>query len=61
VFPQPIATSQHPLALFLYDLHWVATTTLELLESPITDPDVRHVLLIGASRDSEVGSSPPLM
>jgi hypothetical protein len=35
--------------------------TLELLESLITDPDVRHVSLIEAYRDNEVFLSPPLM
>ena len=34
---------------------------LELLERLVTDPDVRHVLLIGAYRDNEVSSSHPLM
>ena len=55
------ATSDHPLALFLDDLQWLDTATLELLERLITDPDVRHVLLIGAYRDNEVSSSHPLM
>ncbi|HEX4138463.1 MAG TPA: AAA family ATPase [Bryobacteraceae bacterium] len=55
------ATAEHPLALFLDDLQWLDTATLELLERLITDPDVRHVLLIGAYRDNEVSSSHPLM
>jgi predicted ATPase/signal transduction histidine kinase len=56
VFARP----EHPLALFLDDLQWLDTATLELLERLITDPDVRHVLLIGAYRDNEVSSSHPL-
>jgi predicted ATPase/signal transduction histidine kinase len=55
------ATPEHPLALFLDDLQWLDTATLELLERLITDSDVRHVLLIGAYRDNEVSSSNPLM
>jgi PAS domain S-box-containing protein len=55
------ATAEHPLALFLDDLQWLDTATLELLERLVTDPDVRHVLLIGAYRDNEVSSSHPLM
>jgi predicted ATPase/signal transduction histidine kinase/GAF domain-containing protein len=55
------ATAEHPLALFLDDLQWLDTATLELLEHMVTDPDVRHVLLIGAYRDNEVRSSHPLM
>ena len=55
------ARPEHPLALFLDDLQWLDTATLELLESLVTDPDVNHVLLIGAYRDNEVSSSHPLM
>src|SRR5579863_2186475 len=55
------ATSEHPLALFLDDLQWLDTATLELLERLATDPDVQHVLLIGAYRNNEVSSSHPLM
>ncbi len=55
------ARPEHPLALFLDDLQWLDTATLELLERLITDPDVRHVLLIGAYRANEVSSSHPLM
>jgi PAS domain S-box-containing protein len=55
------ASPEHPLALFLDDLQWLDMATLELLERLVTDPDVRHVLLIGAYRDNEVSSSHPLM
>ena len=55
------ARPEHPLALFLDDLQWLDTATLELLERLVTDPDVRHVLLIGAYRNNEVSSSHPLM
>jgi PAS domain S-box-containing protein len=55
------AAAEHPLVLFLDDLQWLDTATLELLERLITDPDVRYVLLIGAYRDNEVSSSHPLM
>jgi PAS domain S-box-containing protein len=55
------ATAEHPLALFLDDLQWLDTATLELLQLLATDPDVRQLLLIGAYRDNEVDSSHPLM
>ncbi len=57
VFARP----EHPLALFLDDLQWLDTATLELLERLVADPDVRHVLIIGAYRDNEVSSSHPLV
>ena len=55
------ARPEHPLALFLDDLQWLDPATLELLERLVTDPDVRHVLLIGAYRDNEVSPTHPLM
>jgi predicted ATPase/signal transduction histidine kinase len=55
------AGAEQPLALFLDDLQWLDMATLELLERLTTDPEVRHVLLIGAYRDNEVGTSHPLM
>jgi predicted ATPase len=42
-------------------LQWLDAATLELLRNLITDPDIKHLLLIGAYRDNEVGSSHPLM
>jgi PAS domain S-box-containing protein len=55
------ATREHPLALFLDDLQWLDTATLELLERLVADQGVRHLLLIGAYRDNEVSSAHPLM
>jgi PAS domain S-box-containing protein len=55
------ARPEHPLALFLDDLQWLDSATLELLERLITDPNVRHLMLVGAYRDNEVSSSHPLM
>jgi PAS domain S-box-containing protein len=60
-FLSAFARPEHPLALFLDDLQWLDTATLELLERLATDPDVRHVLLVGAYRDNEVSASHPLM
>jgi predicted ATPase len=57
VFAQP----EHPLALFLDDLQWLDTATLELLEHIFTNTDVRHLLLVGAYRDNEVTTSHPLL
>ena len=57
VFARP----EHPLALFLDDLQWLDAATLDLLEDLLTQPDVRHLLLIGAYRDNEVNATHPLM
>ena len=55
------ARKEHPLALFLDDLQWMDAATLELLEHLITHSEVRHLLLVGAYRDNEVGAAHPLM
>jgi predicted ATPase len=55
------ARAEHPLALFLDDLQWLDTATLELLERLVTEPDVHHLLLIGAYRDNEVIPPHPLL
>jgi PAS domain S-box-containing protein len=57
VFSRP----EHPLALFLDDLHWLDTATLDFLEHLVTHSDVQHLLLIGAYRDNEVSPSHPLL
>ena len=56
VFAQP----EHPLALFLDDLQWLDAATLDFLENLLTQPDVSHLMLIGAYRDNEVDSTHPL-
>src|SRR5712672_556951 len=55
------ARKDHPLALFLDDLQWLDTATLDLLEHLVTHPEVRHLLLVGAYRDNEVGAAHPLL
>ena len=55
------ARKEHPLALFLDDLQWLDAATLDLLEHLVTHPEVRHLLLVGAYRDNEVGPAHPLI
>jgi hypothetical protein len=54
------ARSEHPLALFLDDLQWLDAATLDFLQDLLTQPDVHHLMLIGAYRDNEVDSAHPL-
>ena len=60
-FISVFARPEHPLALFLDDLQWLDAATLDLLEDLLRQPDVRHLMLIGAYRDNEVNSSHPLI
>jgi predicted ATPase/signal transduction histidine kinase len=55
------ARKEHPLALFLDDLQWLDTATLDLLEHLITHSEVRSLLVVGAYRDNEVGPAHPLL
>lgn len=57
VFARP----ERPLVLFLDDLQWLDTATLDLLEYLITQSKLPYLLLIGAYRDNEVTSAHPLM
>ncbi|MEM5429660.1 trifunctional serine/threonine-protein kinase/ATP-binding protein/sensor histidine kinase [Cupriavidus oxalaticus] len=57
VFARP----EHPLALFLDDLQWLDTATLDLLEDLLTRSDLQYLMVIGAYRDNEVDAAHPLM
>ena len=59
-FLSVFARKEHPLALFVDDLQWLDSATLDLLEHLITHSEVRHLMLVGAYRDNEVGPSHPL-
>jgi predicted ATPase/signal transduction histidine kinase len=56
VFAQP----QHPIVLFLDDLQWADSASLKLIELVMRDDELRHLFLIGAYRDNEVGPAHPL-
>jgi PAS domain S-box-containing protein len=60
-FINVFARPEHPLALFLDDLQWLDAATLDLIEDLLTQPDVKHLMLIGAYRDNEVDATHPLV
>src|SRR6202041_1345270 len=60
-FVAVFARKDHPLVLFLDDLQWLDTATLDLLNELATPPDIHDLLLIGAFRDNEVGPAHPLL
>jgi predicted ATPase/signal transduction histidine kinase len=60
-FINVFARPEHPLALFLDDLQWLDAATLDLMEDLLTQPDVKHLMLIGAYRDNEVDPTHPLV
>lgn len=60
-FVNSISTEKHPLVIFIDDLQWADSGSLNLLQSLITSPDNSYLLFIGAYRDNEVNPSHPFM
>ena len=60
-FVGAFATPEHPLAIFLDDLQWVDPASLKLVVDLLTHPNTRHMLFVGAYRDSEVDPAHPLV
>jgi len=54
-------TIDHPLTLFLDDLQWADSASLNLLKVLIGDNQTGYLLLLGAYRDNEVFPAHPLM
>ncbi|MCB1309728.1 MAG: serine/threonine-protein kinase PknK, partial [Leptospiraceae bacterium] len=59
-FIRVFAAPEHPLFLFLDDMQWADTATLNLLRNLLTDPESGHILIVGAYRDNEVNQVHPL-
>ncbi|MBE9123322.1 AAA family ATPase [Tychonema sp. LEGE 07199] len=60
-FIQLFTTKEHPLVIFLDDLQWADSASLNLMQLLTSDRDRRYLLLIGAYRDNEVSPIHPLM
>jgi AAA ATPase domain len=58
-FVNVFARPEHPLVIFVDDLQWLDPAT-SMVQYLITRSDIRHLLLIGAYRDNEVGPDHPL-
>ncbi|RKZ45454.1 MAG: serine/threonine-protein kinase PknK [Candidatus Parabeggiatoa sp. nov. 3] len=60
-FFRAICQKEHPLVLFIDDLQWADSASLNLLKTLMTDTDSHYFLIIGAYRDNEVDEAHPLM
>ncbi|MEG4351695.1 AAA family ATPase [Microcoleus sp. LAD1_D3] len=60
-FIQLFTTKEHPLVIFLDDLQWADSASLNLIQLLTSDRDRRYLLLIGAYRDNEVSPVHPLV
>ncbi len=60
-FIQVFTSKKHPLVLFLDDLQWADSASLNLMQMLVCQKETQHLLLIGAYRDNEVSAVHPLM
>jgi predicted ATPase/GAF domain-containing protein len=60
-FVDVFARREHPLALFLDDLQWADSASIELLKELVSPSEGSFLLVTGAYRESDVTSSHPLM
>ncbi|MEH2220862.1 MAG: AAA family ATPase [Nostoc sp.] len=58
-FTQVFTSAEHPLVIFLDDLQWADSASLNLMQ--LLMADTKYLLLIGAYRDNEVNPGNPLM
>jgi PAS domain S-box-containing protein len=60
-FVRVFCSEEHPLVIFLDDLQWIDSATLNLIELLLLDEQARSLFLIGAYRDNEVNQTHPLV
>ena len=60
-FIKVFAKPEHPLVVFLDDLQWSDTSTLDLIKYMLISGNIPYTFLIGAYRDNEVQSGHPLI
>ncbi len=59
-FVSAFASAESPLVIFLDDLQWADTPSLQLLQTLMTNPDTQYVCFLGSYRHTEVDISHPL-
>jgi predicted ATPase/signal transduction histidine kinase len=60
-FVQIFTSKEHPLVIFLDDLQWADSASLNLLKLLIKESETGYLLILGAYRDNEVFPAHPLM
>jgi len=60
-FIQVFATREHPLVIFLDDLQWADSASLNLLKLLMDETFNGYLFIIGAYRDNEIFAAHPLM
>lgn len=60
-FFRALATRERPLVLFLDDLQWADTVSLDMIRNFALDKTPANILIIGSYRDNEIAAHHPLM
>ncbi|BAZ41528.1 multi-sensor signal transduction multi-kinase [Calothrix sp. NIES-4101] len=60
-FIQVFTAKEHPLVIFIDDLQWADSASLNLMQMLVCEKETQHFLLIGAYRDNEVSAVHPLI
>ncbi|MEG4999513.1 trifunctional serine/threonine-protein kinase/ATP-binding protein/sensor histidine kinase [Microcoleus sp. B4-D4] len=60
-FIQVFTKPEHPLVIFLDDLQWADSASLQLMQLLMSESESGYLLVIGAYRDNEVSPAHPLM
>lgn len=60
-FIQVFTTLEHPLVIFLDDLQWADSASLNLIQILMAELETDYLLMIGAYRDNEIFAAHPLM
>ncbi|MEO1433197.1 MAG: AAA family ATPase, partial [Cyanobacteria bacterium J06633_8] len=60
-FIQVVTTKEHPLVIFLDDLQWADSASLQMMQLLMGESSTNYLLMIGAYRDNEVNTAHPLM
>ncbi len=60
-FVRVFTTKEHPLVIFLDDLQWADSASLNLLKLLLDESTAGYLLVLGAYRDNEVFPAHPLM
>ncbi|MEM9216703.1 MAG: PAS domain S-box protein [Cyanobacteria bacterium P01_F01_bin.150] len=60
-FIQVFTAPAHPLVIFVDDLQWADSASLNLIQILMSEAQTGHLLLVGAYRDNEVSTTHPLM
>lgn len=60
-FAHALTADQHPLVLFLDDMQWADSASLNLLNTLLSDGDVKNLMVILSYRSNEINAAHPLI